>query len=99
YAFPDAAPAASSPYIRLMHRADSVGVHIDIHDNGMAFDPTELPPPADPSSIESASIGGHGVQLMRHYLKHLSYARVDAENRLTLTADLPAGPDEANTLP
>src|SRR5690606_828367 len=54
YAFPDAGPAASPPYIRLMHRADALGVHIDIHDNGVAFAPPELPPPPALSSIEEA---------------------------------------------
>lgn len=79
--------AAPEHYIRLEHRHQGDEVEILVADNGMAFDPTDIPPPDAASSVESAKIGGHGVQLMRHYLKQLSYSRVGDENRLRLVAE------------
>nr|MBF0681797.1 ATP-binding protein [Pseudomonas sp.] len=90
HAFAKGGTSNASPYVSLRHRVDAHGVHIEIRDNGMAFDPTNISPASCPTSVETASIGGHGIRLMRHYLKALSYARQDDENRLTLTAELPA---------
>jgi serine/threonine-protein kinase RsbW len=89
YAFADASSMPAAPYIRMRHRRDGQAVHIEIRDNGIAFDPTGLPPPAHAASIETADIGGHGVELMRHFLQDLSYAREDGENHLAMTAVLP----------
>lgn len=88
YAFADAPSMPAAPYIRICHRRDDQGVHIEIRDNGVAFDPTDLPPPAHAASIETADIGGHGVELMRHFLQDLSYVRENGENHLVLTAAL-----------
>ena len=63
-----------------------------IVDNGLAFDPISVGPPHVPNSIEDARVGGHGVQLMRHFLADLSYERVEDENRFTLIADPKKGP-------
>lgn len=89
YAFADAPSRPAAPYILICHRTDDQGVHLEIRDNGMAFDPTGLPPPVHAASIEAADIGGHGVELMRHFLQDLSYARESDENHLAMTAALP----------
>jgi len=89
YGFADAPAMAAAPYIRMLYHRDEQGIHIDIRDNGVAFDPTTLPPPDHAKSIETADIGGHGVQLMRHFLQNLSYARENGENHLAMTAALP----------
>lgn len=89
HAFADASSRPAAPYIRMCHRRDEQGVHIEIRDNGMAFNPTSLPPSAHPASIETADIGGHGVELMRHFLQDLSYARENDENHLAMTVALP----------
>lgn len=62
-------------------------VAMRIIDNGLAFDPITVGPPHIPTSIADAKVGGHGVQLMRHFLADLIYERVDGENRFTLIAD------------
>ena len=59
---------------------------VRIRDNGVAFDPTVIPEPEVAASLEEAKIGGHGVQLMRHFLESFSYERASGENRLTLVA-------------
>lgn len=79
--------AEQARYIRLEHTQREQTVEITVADNGRAFDPTSIPPPDAAASVEAAKIGGHGVQLMRHYLKQLSYSRVNGENRLHLVAE------------
>ncbi|MFT0548822.1 ATP-binding protein [Allopusillimonas ginsengisoli] len=63
---------------------------IDIIDNGRPFDPTleELSPLA--TSLDEAVIGGHGLRLMRHYLKDIQYHRTEEHNHLRLIAALDA---------
>ena len=75
------------PRIRIeCYRLPEGRVAVRLIDNGMPFDPTTIAEPVTPASIEDAKIGGHGVQLMRHFLEHLAYAREGDENRLTLVA-------------
>lgn len=64
------------------------GGHVEliVIDNGIAFDPTTIAEPEVASSLEEARIGGHGVQLMRHFLESLSYSREGGKNRLVLVA-------------
>ncbi|MFG1462357.1 ATP-binding protein [Xanthobacter sp. DSM 24535] len=57
---------------------------VRIVDNGIPFDPTNVAAPDIPESVEDAKIGGHGVQLMRHFLESLTYAREGGENHLVL---------------
>ena len=76
------------PQIRLEYYHLPAGqVAMRIIDNGRPFDPISVGPPHVPTSIEDARVGGHGVQLMRHFLADLAYERVGDENRFTLVAD------------
>src|SRR5690606_16011225 len=79
YAFAGREPAAAPPRIRLECERLADGVRVTLVDNGVAFDPTTIAEPEAMTSVEEASIGGHGLQLMRHYLRSLRYARVDDE--------------------
>jgi len=79
--------SAAEPQIRIeVSRLPEGRVAVELIDNGVAFDPTGIAEPLAPGSIEEAKIGGHGVQLMRHFLELLSYRREGDENRLTLVA-------------
>lgn len=83
---------AHAPDIRIeVHRMPEGRVAVQLIDNGAAFDPTSIAEPEAVDSIEDAKIGGHGVQLMRHFLESLAYHREGDENRLTLVA-APAAP-------
>jgi len=55
-----------------------------LSDHGSAFDP--LSSPLDPldTSLESATPGGWGLHLIRHYADDCSYQRSDGRNLLTL---------------
>lgn len=79
--------AQHEPHIRLeVHRLAGGRVAVQLIDNGIAFDPTTLAEPQAVDSIEEAKIGGHGVQLMRHFLESLDYHRQEGENHLTMVA-------------
>lgn len=76
-----------TPHIRIeCWRLPQGRVAVRLVDNGIPYDPTSTAEPIVPASIEEARIGGHGVQLMRHFLETLSYAREAGENRLTMVA-------------
>ena len=55
-----------------------------IEDNGMAFDPTQVPSPPTAASLEEAKIGNVGVHLMRSFASGMQYERRNGRNRLTL---------------
>ncbi|WP_454917811.1 ATP-binding protein [Xanthobacter sediminis] len=81
------AAVAHDPDIRIeVHRMPEGRVAVELIDNGLAFDPTTLAEPEEVDTIEDAKIGGHGVQLMRHFLESLAYRRGEGENRLTMVA-------------
>lgn len=79
---PDSAPTR----IDITAQQDTTDIVLTISDTGPAFDPTQTQPPALATSVEHAGIGGHGVRLMRHYLKDMSYCRQHGRNQLKLTA-------------
>lgn len=62
------------------------GIALRIEDEGPVFDPTQAAPGPQAESIEDAEMGGHGLRLMRHYLKTIKYAREGHRNVLTLVA-------------
>ena len=65
-------------------------VMITIADSGIPFDPRGAAPPAVPSGLDDAVIGGQGINLMKKFAQHMDYERRDGMNRLTLRFDLPA---------
>ena len=50
----------------------------------MAFDPKAQESPALAASLDEAQVGGHGLRLMRHYLRQLLYRREGMHNVLLL---------------
>jgi anti-sigma regulatory factor (Ser/Thr protein kinase) len=60
------------------------GLALRIEDDGEAFDPTAQASPQLAASLDEAQIGGHGLRLMRHYLRHLLYRREGLRNVLLL---------------
>lgn len=69
--------------VTLMRGAPCVTVSIE--DNCMPFDPTCVPAPPVPASLESAPIGGQGIHLIRSFASEMHYERAGGCNRLTLT--------------
>jgi len=86
--------APQVPRVRVAcHKGTGGRIIVTVTDNGIPFDPTGLAEPEVPAGLEAAKIGGHGVQLMRHFLESLSYARAGDENCLTLVARPAPVPD------
>jgi anti-sigma regulatory factor (Ser/Thr protein kinase) len=61
---------------------------IELRDDGAAFDPTTAEP--KPRGEENDTLGGWGIELIRHYIDEIRYARVEGENILRLTRRLRA---------
>ena len=81
------APAGGAPLqLRLECTRSCSGVRLSIEDNGAVFDPTAQASPALAASLEEAQVGGHGLRLMRHYLRALHYQRQNDCNVLLLEA-------------
>jgi anti-sigma regulatory factor (Ser/Thr protein kinase) len=60
-------------------------VVLTFEDNGVPFDPRELPEPVPPPSIDDAQSGGLGLVLVRKISKRLSYERTpQCRNNLTV---------------
>jgi sigma-B regulation protein RsbU (phosphoserine phosphatase) len=55
-----------------------------VEDNGCQFDPTKVPTPTPPTSLDDAKIGDVGIHLMRSFANDMQYERRDGRNRLTL---------------
>jgi anti-sigma regulatory factor (Ser/Thr protein kinase) len=87
YGFPE--PPPSEGTIGLAYRRDRGMALVRISDNGAPFDPTTIGEPDTPENVEDATIGGHGVQLMRHLLDEFSYCHADGNNQLILGSRLP----------
>ena len=55
-----------------------------VSDDGIAFDPLEVPPPDLESSLEDRPVGGLGVHFMKTLMDDVSYRREGERNMLTL---------------
>jgi serine/threonine-protein kinase RsbW len=55
-----------------------------VEDNGRQFDPTQAPPPPEPSSLADAKVGNLGIHLVRSFANDMGYERCNGRNRLTL---------------
>lgn len=76
---------ATDPVImRLTSRGGEA--EFEIIDNGMPFDPTEVPAPPeqDASSLMDMAIGGLGIHLVRSMVRDMRHRRADNANHLTL---------------
>ena len=81
-------PAGDAARLWLACGPTAGGWALCIEDDGTAFDPTAQELPALAASLEEARIGGHGLRLMRHYLRHLRYRREGERNLLLLDVAL-----------
>ena len=61
---------------------------ITVTDDGLPFNPLELPEPDTNLRVEDLPIGGLGIHLLRKMSDRMDYARTDGKNRLTLRKSL-----------
>lgn len=83
---------AQAPRLRLECGATAHGVALRIEDDGPPFDPTAQAAPALAASLDDAQAGGHGLRLMRHYLRQMLYRRDGERNVLLLELPWPPSP-------
>lgn len=55
-----------------------------VHDNGKPFNPLDVKPPDLNAPLEDRELGGLGVHLVRSLMDHVSYARENDQNVLTV---------------
>ena len=73
------------PHIRV-HLAQQDGTLVmEIADDGVAFDPLQIPAPELDSSLDDRPIGGLGVHLVRGLMDSVTYRREGGWNRLSVT--------------
>jgi serine/threonine-protein kinase RsbW len=68
--------------IELRARPDQVRVRIE--DDGVPFNPLELPVEKQPLSLDEAQPNGRGIPLLRSFMSELHYVRHDNRNVLTM---------------
>ena len=61
---------------------------IELRDRGPEFDPTQARVPDKQTGGEDRPPGGWGIELVRHYMDEIRYAREAGENVLRLTKQL-----------
>ena len=57
-------------------------------DDGIAFDPTKMPPPDLDLDIDDREPGGLGLFMVTEMSDSVEYARIDGHNHLTVTKRL-----------
>ena len=63
---------------------DGEAIDVGFSDDGPAFDPADVPPPAAASRLEDVSIGGFGLHLVRQLAQTFEYRRDGTWNRVRL---------------
>ena len=69
---------------------------MEIADDGVAFNPLEMPEPARAQSLEESRIGGLGVPLIRRSMAQCEYQRRAGRNVLTLKSPIDFLTDQGN---
>lgn len=59
-------------------------VQLVFEDDGHPFDPTQRPAPDVELLVDSHTVGGLGIELVRRICEHMTYEREDGLNRLIL---------------
>ncbi|MBI4190228.1 MAG: ATP-binding protein [Betaproteobacteria bacterium] len=65
-------------------RAQPDRIRVEVKDDGVPFNPLELPVEEPPVSLEKSRPTGRGIPLMRGFMDELHYVRRDSRNVLTM---------------
>ena len=86
YAYADTAPHQ----IRVRLSCDERTLHVEVEDDGRAFNPLDVPPVDTSVPLERRPVGGLGIHLMRQFMDALDYRREGGRNILRMTKRLEA---------
>ena len=78
-------PAGTAPRIEVSLSLGDSALTMTVEDDGPEFDPLSVPIPDVTASIGARRVGGLGVFLVRRVMDSMSYQRVGARNRLSMT--------------
>jgi len=81
-------PTGAAPAIEFTLTLLDEGLRMTIEDQGPLFDPLSLPSPDVAAALAERPVGGQGVHLVRQMMDTVSYQRIGARNRLTMTKRL-----------
>lgn len=65
-------------------------IRVEVVDDGVAFDPLQVPEPDTTISLDDREIGGLGIFLIRKLMDSVAYQRRDERNHLIFSKQLPA---------
>jgi len=77
------------PHVQLNMAQKDGTLSMEIADNGIAFDPLQLPAPDLDAEIDDRPIGGLGIFLVRELMDSVTYRRDGDWNRLMVTKTVP----------
>lgn len=81
-----------SHQIRVRVELGTQGLRAVVEDDGIPFDPLQLPAPDVSIPMAERAIGGLGVHMMRNAVDDLAYRRDGDRNILVITKRIPASP-------
>lgn len=64
--------------------AENGEIVLAVEDDGIAFNPLEVPPVDTTLPIEQRPVGGLGIHLVRSVMSEVKYARTEGRNRLEM---------------
>jgi len=82
-------PANGEHQILLRLSVEQGKAVLEIEDDGIAFNPLHVPEHIQPENLNEAKIGGLGIDLIRHYMDDVDYARTQNINKLSMQINLP----------
>ncbi len=63
------------PLIEITLKREAEWLVVELRDNGIAFDPWQIPPPDITSSLHERAVGGLGIHMIRSIMDRLGYCR------------------------
>ncbi|MGD9472237.1 MAG: ATP-binding protein [Novosphingobium sp.] len=76
--------ADAASYVSVGAEYADGAIAIRIEDDGAAFNPLEKRAPAAFTDVESATLGGQGIPLIKRLSRSVRYDRVDEANRISV---------------
>lgn len=67
---------------------------MELEDDGIHFNPLELPPPDITIPLEERPIGGLGIHIVKNLVRNIDYKRENNKNRLVMEIDIKDKSDE-----
>lgn len=75
--------------LRFKHQERPDRVAVEVEDDGREFNPLAVPPVNINVPLETRSVGGLGIHMIRQIMTNVEYRRQNGRNILTLTKDVP----------